>query len=319
MKQTLSNTSVLGERHSFRSFDGEDLYYYLAGSGPPMLLVNGFVCSTQYWPEVVEHFRPHYSIISWDYRGYGWNPPPRDMDTVGIEGATRDMEALLDHIGADQAVLVCHSMGVQVVFEFYKQYFERAKAIIALCGGYENPFASFSRSELLKEFLARASNKLEPHSSIVGALFRFLLSTRLSMEVAFRVGANRQLCPKHYIHELFDHVSGMDFKVVLRSFESMVRHSAQDVLATVTVPTFILGGERDGMTPPQRSEEMHRAVPGSECKVYSACTHLAMIEKHHEVMTDIDDFLARRVHYEKKRAQPKRKGKKKVARRSKKS
>ncbi len=279
-----------------------------------MLLVNGFVCSTQYWPEVVEHFKPRYSVISWDYRGYGRNPPPRDLDTVGIEGSTRDMEALLDHIGADQAILLGHSMGVQVVLEFYKHYSERVKAIIALCGGYENPFASFSRSELLKEFLAGASNKLRPHSSIVGALFRYLLSTRLSMEVAFRVGANRQLCPKHYIRELFDHVSAMDFKVVLRSFESMVRHSAQDVLATVAVPSLILGGERDGMTPPQRSEEMHRAVPGSECKVYSECTHLAMIEKHHEVMTDMDDFLERRVQYVKKRKQPKKRGKKATAR-----
>jgi len=310
---------MLGERHTFRSFDGEELYYHAAGSGPVMLLVNGFVCSTQYWPEAVEHFQPRFSVISWDYRGYGRNPPPRDMSTVGIEGATRDMMALLDHLGADQAVILGHSMGVQVVLEFYKHYPKRVRSIIALCGGYENPFASFSRSELIREFLARSSNRLVPHSSIVGALFRFLLSNRLAMEVAFRVGANRQLCPRHYIQDLFDHVSGMDFKVVLRSFESMVRHSAQEVLATVTVPTFIIGGERDGMTPPQRSEEMHRAVPGSECKVYTECTHLAMIEKHHEVMTDIDGFLARRVPFEEKRTKPKRRGKKKRAERSKKS
>ena len=171
-----------------------------------------------------------------------------------------------------------------------------------------------SRSRLLQEGLARTSRGLLRFSTPTGVFFKTTLRLPLAMEIAYRVGANRVLCPRHYIEALFRHVRGMGFQVVLRGFESMVRHSAKDVLSRIDVPTFIVGGELDGMTPPERSEEMHRAIPGSECKVYTECTHLAMIEKHGEVMADMDSFLDRhRLTPVEKKARPRKKGAKTVA------
>lgn len=280
------------ERRSFISYDGEELYYHVTGSGPPVLLVNGFLCTTQYWPPVVDRLSRDHSVITWDYRGYGDNPVPRDLDTVTIAGFTRDMDALLEDFGAEKAVIAGHSMGVQVVFEFYKNFPQRTEAIITVCGTYENPFTTITSSKRIHDLLAWAARRLHPHSDKVGALVRFLLNTPLAMEAGFiGGGANRYLCPWHYLDELFEHVSSRDFRVVLRNAESMIRHSAQDVLSKVDVPVLIIGGERDGMTPPARSEEIHRAIPGSECKVYSECTHLAMVEKPEEVVGDMAAFL----------------------------
>ena len=84
----------------------------------------------------------------------------------------------------------------------------------------------------------------------------------------------------------------LDARVLLASFESMVQHSAQDVLADVAVPTLVIGGERDDMAPPERSQEMHRAIAGSSCHIYAGCTHLAMLEKPDRVLGDIAAFLS---------------------------
>lgn len=283
----------LGERRFFRSFDGEELYFHQKGQGVPILLLNGFVCSTHYWPEVVDFFAQTHTVLSWDYRGYGENKTPADLTSIELTSFAHDVAALLDVYGARDAILMGHSMGVQLGFECFRRYPQRVKALVTICGTFENPFASLSPAPQLRGVLAGIAKGLRPHSKVVAMTLKPLLRSRLALALAYQVGANAQLLPRHYLESLFRHVCAMDFSVAIRSFEAMVRHSARDVLEEIDVPTLIIGGEHDEMTPPERSQEIHQAIAGSECQIYKDCTHLAMLEKQEEVLGDIAAFFTR--------------------------
>ena len=213
-----------------------------------------------------------------------------------MTGFARDLAALLDHLDAGPAIMVGHSMGVQVCLEHHRRWPEQARALVLACGTYQDPMASMARADAFRRFVLGLTGQLRRRSWVRTALERSLkplLSTRLATEAAYLVGgANRQLCPPHYLHELYAHIQGLDPQVLLASFESMVQHSARDVLAAVTVPVLIIGGERDDMAPPARSHEMHQAIAGSTCHIYPKCTHLAILEKPTQVLADIEAFLA---------------------------
>jgi len=291
------NDAAQTQTHHFTSYDGWRLRYQVTGRGPTMVLVNGFVCSTQYWPEVIDRFRSHYTVVSWDYRAHGGQPVPPTMEAITLEGFARDLEALLEHLDAGPVIVVGHSMGVQVSLEHHRRRADQVRALVLVCGTYQNPMATLPQADRFQRLTLGLTGQLRRRSRVRGAVERSLkplLRTRLATEIAFVVGgANRELCPPHYLEELFAHVQALDARVLLASFESMVRHSAFDVLAKVGVPTLILSGERDDMAPPERSREMHQAIAGADCHIYPECTHLAMLEKPDQVLGDLEAFLAR--------------------------
>jgi 3-oxoadipate enol-lactonase len=65
-----------------------------------------------------------------------------------------------------------------------------------------------------------------------------------------------------------------------------------DRAAAIAVPTLILVGEEDSITPPALSEELHRIVPQSELVRVSAAGHLANIEQPQAFNSAIESFLS---------------------------
>ena len=62
----------------------------------------------------------------------------------------------------------------------------------------------------------------------------------------------------------FEHIAKMGFDDELRSVLGMARHSAEDVLLTVKVPTLVIAGEKDGMCPKHLVERIYEGIEGAE-------------------------------------------------------
>jgi 3-oxoadipate enol-lactonase len=75
----------------------------------------------------------------------------------------------------------------------------------------------------------------------------------------------------------------------------MTRADSTPLLATIHVPTLIIVGEEDIVTPPALSQEMHRAISGSELSVIAASGHLSNLEQPDGFNAAVARFLAHRV------------------------
>ena len=65
------------------------------------------------------------------------------------------------------------------------------------------------------------------------------------------------------------------------------------VLPTITVPTSIVTGDRDVLTPPATAEQLHRAIPGSRLCVIRGGTHYTPVEYPAIVTDELVRLLAR--------------------------
>ena len=111
----------------FAEVNGTRLYYEVAGSGYPLVLLHGFTLDTRMWDDQFEAFARHYRVIRYDMRGYGKSALPVAEESYS---EIEDLKALLGYLGIDGAYIVAHSRGGAVAIDFVLTYPEVTSALI---------------------------------------------------------------------------------------------------------------------------------------------------------------------------------------------
>ena len=279
--------------------DGERLVYRVHGprGATPILTAHGLVSSVQHWPFFTRHYAASRQVLSWEYRGHGGQPPLEDVSHVGVPQFADDAHAVWRAARLPPAVVVGLSFGVQVALELWRRHREAVRALVLICGTAGHPLDRVSSSPALRRGIAqvlRALGQARPVAAPVLALLRSRPGTWLAREAAFvSGGAHRDSCPREVLDELFAHVGQLAPELIAATFAAYVEHDAFDVLPTIDVPTLIVAGDRDQLTPVATAERMQHAIAGSELVVFPGHTHLVQVEQPAEVHAAIDRFLAK--------------------------
>lgn len=279
--------------------DGESLAYRVWGhaGATPLMTVHGLVSSVHHWLDFNPYYAATRQVVSWEYRGHGGQPPPREADSIGVPQFADDAHAVWRAADVGPVVVVGLSFGVQVALEMWRRYPTTVKALVLICGTAGHPLDRVSRSPALRRGVAKAVRMAggQPLLSLpVMALLRTRLGVRLAREIAYLTGgARRDSCPPEMLQGLFKHVGSLDPRVVGAVTAGYLEHDAHDVLETITVPTLIIAGDRDQLTPVSVAERMAEEVATSELVVFPGHSHLVQVEKPREVHAAIDDFLER--------------------------
>jgi pimeloyl-ACP methyl ester carboxylesterase len=260
-----------------------------------MLTAYGLVSSTHHW----QFFTPHYAakrpVITWDYRGHGGQAAPRDRK-VSVAQFADDAHAVWRASNLDPAIVVGLSFGVQVALELWRRHPTAVRALVLICGTPGHPLDRISSSPLLRRAASGMFRSLGRQRMVATRLLAFLRSRtglRLARELAYLSGgAHREHCPASVLDGLFAHVAELDAELIGNVTAAYLEHDARDVLETITVPTLIIAGGADQLTPVSSAERMQRAIPGSELVVFPDHTHLVQVEQPREVHAVIDRFLA---------------------------
>jgi len=73
----------------------------------------------------------------------------------------------------------------------------------------------------------------------------------------------------------------------------MARADQRPILPTIRVPTLVVVGENDVVTPVAMSQEIARAIPGAEFRIVPDCGHMPPIEKPAELAPLLKGWLTR--------------------------
>jgi sigma-B regulation protein RsbQ len=115
------------------SVDGIDLYSTSAGAGPTIIFVHGWTCDTSSWREQMPVFDDDYRVIALDLPGHGLSGAPADGQ-FSMELFARAVEAVRAEAGADQIVLVGHSMGAPVIRQYAIDHPEHVAGLVSVDG-----------------------------------------------------------------------------------------------------------------------------------------------------------------------------------------
>jgi 3-oxoadipate enol-lactonase len=251
-----------------------EMAYDDAGRGPAVVLLHGFPFNRSMWAGQAEALAGDYRVITPDLRGMGETAPgdgPATMDEMA-----HDVAALLDKLGVERAVVGGLSMGGYVALAFYRRHRLRARALVLADTrpGADTPEARRTREEQAQKILGDGTG------TIADDFLKKVLTPETLAERPEVVARVREMIAKTNARGAAQALRGM-----------AVRHDQTSFLEDVIVPTLILVGSEDKLTPPKEAELMRREIRGSRMQVIEGASHLSNVERADEFSLALKTFL----------------------------
>ncbi len=255
------------------------LYYEVYGEGPPFLFVSETACHGEVWkPFQVPEFSRDHRVIIYDQRGTGrTDKPSAEYSTKTLAD---DAAALLEHLGAEQAVVYGHSMGGRVAQLIALDYPQRVKKLILASSGA----AHTSRGIPLKMCVELVENGYEKyardHALRIGFTEKFIREQPQRVEEFLKIRlANLPPLETYLLH------------VMARQ-----AHDTADRLRDIGMPTLVMVGDDEAKTTSDIShsasaEILVRAISHAKLVVVPDSGHYYFFAKPEETHRAIRAFL----------------------------
>jgi len=244
--------------------------------GSPIVFIHGFPFNHSMWEPQMKALPNHFRAITYDVRGHGESDVGDGQ--YSIEFFVDDLIALMDHLVINRAVLCGLSMGGYIALRAIERRPERVSGLI-LCdtrSEADSDEGKVKRSATVQSVKAKG---VAPFAAefvkLVCAAETFETNPLLIALVKEMIEANPPLG-----------ICGTALALAGRT-------DTTKGLASIKVPTLIVVGEHDKLTPPDAARAMQNKIAGSELQIISHAAHLSNLENSVEFNKQLVGFLYR--------------------------
>jgi pimeloyl-ACP methyl ester carboxylesterase len=254
--------------------DDAEIFYDVAGAGPPVVLLHPFPVDHEFWLPTAEYLSSKYRLIMPDLRGHGESALGNGPATMQKHAS--DVARVMNDAGVGRAPLIGVSIGGYTIFEFWRRCRDRVSALV-LCNtkaSADTAEARTSRLEAANDVLQRGT---EPFFE--GMLQKVLAETTRRSRPDLVEGALRMMRK----------MSTEDVAGVQRGMAE--RPDSVSTLKTINVPVMIITGDEDNMTGVPEAELMKQNISASQMKVVAKAGHYSPWEQPEETGKVLRNFL----------------------------
>lgn len=262
----MAGTGIVLEQKRISTSDGE-LSYAAAGSGPPVIAIQGVGVAGKGWQPQVVGLAPRFRILTFDNRGIGGSLSGRDALT--IERMAADALAIADAEGIECFHLIGHSMGGLIAQQVALSCRARVRSLALLC-----TFADGARATRLS-----------------GRVLMLALRSRIGTRAMRRNGMVRMIMPDDYVRqhdvvalarELGD-LFGRDLAdqppIIRAQLRAMSRYTAVPRLHELSgIPTLVVSASYDPIAPPALGREIVSLIDRARFIEFPDASHALPIQ-----------------------------------------
>ncbi len=255
--------------------NGVSLAVEVRGDGPAILFIHGYPLDHTIWTHQVAAMEG-WCRIAPDLRGMGQSDAP-DLG-YSMETYAADLAQLLDLLGAREAVLVGLSMGGYVALEFVRRWRDRVRALVLVDTRAE---ADTPEARLTRDATA-ATAREQGAEAIAEAMLPKVLGASTLTGAPATVERVRAMMASSPVAGIVGALAAM-----------RDRPDSTPLLAELDgLPTLVIVGDEDELTPPAQSRAMAEAIPGASLVVVRSAGHLTPLERPAETTDALLAFLA---------------------------
>ncbi|MDX2204625.1 MAG: alpha/beta fold hydrolase [Hyphomicrobiaceae bacterium] len=244
-----------------------------AADAPPIVLHHPLAANLSIWDEIATMLATDFRVVRFDARGHGNSEAtkaPYDFATL-----SRDVVALLDHLGIAKA----HFLGLSM-------------------GGMVGQFLGLEHAGRFRTLMLTATTSRVPPEGRVLWQDRVKTAREQGMAAMPAPSLQRWLTERNRQNAaLVARMTAMITATPVEGYagwcQAIERLDVTDRLPAIALPTLVVVGAEDPGTPPAAAEVIHRQIPGSELVIMPACAHMLCVEDPVAMHGHLTAFLAK--------------------------
>jgi pimeloyl-ACP methyl ester carboxylesterase len=250
-----------------------EFWYEERGGGTPLVLLHGFPLDGRIWEGQLAGLWDRFRVIVPDLPGFGRSKAGKPFTLASIAD---DVHALLGRIGALPCVLGGLSMGGYVALPYVRTFAADLRGLILVDTRAE---ADSDEAKANRQKMAQLAIE-QGATPVAGQMLPRMLdphNAQIRPDLVIRLRQIMEGCPPATIANAC---------LAMRDREDQV-----EFLSSIRVPTLLIFGERDAITPPAMGQAMHERIANSRLVVVPHAGHLSPMEQPNAVNEAISQFL----------------------------
>lgn len=264
--------------------NGTELFYTQIGSGEPIMIMHGGLgLDHEYFRPFMDGLQDSAQLTYFDHRGNGRSQEQADWSSVDFDTFAKDADDLRAALGFDKIILLGHSYGGFIAQEYAARYPENLKGLILSNTSpnvidYAPEMPEWATEEAMGAFGALFSGPFESDEqwgetwSTAVQLYWKDMDAEVARELHERT---------NYRAAAWNHAGPL-----LGSYQMKGR------LAAIDVPTLVLGGRFDFITPPAAQEDLDAELPNSQLTIFEDSAHFPFITEQDAYLSTVRDWVS---------------------------
>ena len=257
---------------------GKKIYYEMHGEGEPLVMVNGIMMSCDSWLPFREALTSRYKLVIFDMVDQGRSDKMTDDPPYTQDYHVEIMKDLFDQLGLKKFHLFGISYGGEVAIKFALAHQQRLHSLILA----NTPFKT---TGMLRYCAQRWEDVFKSYDGI--SFFREV-SQSIYAENFYEKNAEwlkekeeffKQALPKEW------------YDGMVRMLHSGDTYDPEEELHKIKVPTLVIGGSEDRLTPPIYQRQIAERIPNSSLVIVEGAAHVLPYEKPYAFCTLVLGFM----------------------------
>lgn len=241
---------------------------------PVIIFIHGFPLNKSMWYTQMSAFKDDFRVISYDIRGHG-NTDEGNVD-FSIDLFVRDLIGFMDALKIDKTILCGLSMGGYISLNAIENFPERFNALILSDTScvVDTPEA---REKRLRSIDSIKGNSMERYAD--ESIEKLFAPESVATKIA-EIESVKDMILKTSKQSIYNTLHALSY-----------RKETCSKLMHINVPTLILVGKEDKITPPDAAQWMHERIKESSMKIIEKAGHLSNLENPVEFNDQLRKFL----------------------------
>ncbi len=246
----------------YQIIEENNFKYVEAGNGSPILLLHGLFGALSNFSDLIQHFQDKYRVVIPIMPIY-----ERELEKATVSNLVDYIDEFVQFKNLQKIVLVGNSLGghVGLLYTLRKQENVKALILTGSSGLFENTIGNTFPKRGDYDFIKAKTQ---------ATFYDPAMASQELVDEVFGIVNDRHkvLC-------------------ILSTAKSAIRHNLKEEIPSIKVPTLLIWGAQDNVTPLFVGEEFNALIPNSELKVVQLCGHAPMMERPQEFNNLMDNFL----------------------------
>ena len=246
------------------TIDNKKIYYEVEGEGKPLILLHGWLASSETMKPLQQHLSRNFKVYNVDIIGFGKSElPDKPMNTNDFGDF---LAKFIEQLNIENPILIGHSHGGRTVINYAGRKLGKINKIVLIDSAGIKPKRSINyyikiyTYKIVKKILKLFPKNLE----------------RIRKKVLNKFGsADYKASPE----------------ILRKTMNIIINENQKEIMKNINVPTLMIWGDKDTATPLNDAKQMEKHIPNSGIAVLEGTGHISYLEKLPQCCIILDEFL----------------------------